>query len=103
MLLLLINAVVMQCAGRLFYRVVWRSENSYVAFDEFIKRVFPGSLLQFYTNKNSEAIFGNLQTVDLARTDYSKNWQRNFEDYPVGGTNLWPQGKSVNPLRMRLY
>jgi hypothetical protein len=67
------------------------------------RKTFPGSLLQFYTNKNSEAIFRHLQTVDLARTDYSKNWQRNFEDYPVGGTNLWPQGKSVNPLRMRLY
>jgi hypothetical protein len=51
------------------------------------RRKFPGSLVQFATNRNEEAIFKHLQTISLGRADFSSHWERDYRDYPLGSTN----------------
>jgi hypothetical protein len=68
------------------------------------RKSFPGTLVQFKTNRTVEAIFNHLQRIDLDAADVGLDWERDEAKFPRGGTNEpAPFVPLVTPLRMRLY
>jgi len=47
-------------------------------------KVFPGSLIQFISNRNEQAIFLHLQQSDLGAELSRSVWQRDYQKFPLG-------------------
>jgi hypothetical protein len=83
---------------------VWSSHQLDGISGVISRKTFPGSLVQFKTNRNVEVIFDHLQKIDLSLADGGDYWTRNETKYPRGGTNEPPPFRPlVTPLRMNLY
>jgi hypothetical protein len=66
------------------------------------RKTFPGTLVQFKTNRNVEPIFDHLEKIDLYAANGGRYWGRDEGKYPRGGTNdPVPFRPLLSPLRTR--